>query len=898
MVLLYVTPIAQAASRGTDAEPPLPGLTTPQLTLPQYVPPKADPTADQPAADAPISEPKPEAPKPAEDRQPSPQQAPQQQAPPATQAPAAAQSAPAPVERDSYVVHRQAKQQDSSTSQDSAPAVDDESSPMAPTSTSTNIDSHRQKAIDPLASASPAPAVKPSADLQLLEQAAAATPTPAPTVAAVAPPVATVAADTPAVASAAAVPAAKATSKAKTTESSASGEQAAAPASESGGGSGAAASESSAAAPASADTAPATAAPAETATAPDASGDGGSGQPAPAAPAPAASGSGSEAAASGPAAAASGGAASGADGGAAAAAPAPAASGDGGSDAAPVKAPEPAKISPAPVATISAPVPATISAPAPVYIAAPAPVVYYAPPPPPPVIVIPPVAPALMVVGANTINSAVSRAVPSSDIATSVAGDSTVGIPALDVDVDLPQITTADPVAQDAPVADQAPPATAGLGQTTATIAPTSTPQITAGKSASAAAAQIIATDDPPVITSTLTSKAFDANAARGPPTIDDFNRLLAGFGQVLTVLQTLKSYASLASSLPLIGDSVGNITHFIDSLQQSDDALSAYLTAHTAPRVDEVVNLLLGQFANKSVTPTVDEHQIALAISQSATHSQSMPLTLGTQGTNLGVSLNGNATVTGSLGIDFTIGVKLDDGIADADRFFVKITKLQLGGVVAVDSLNASATLGPLDTAISAGTIALSATATISVNNSADGVLTVAELQAATPASLFGTPTLASTLSANLPLDIQLNGVPLPGGALKLDSADLFAGQVNLSFAGLTYTRELVDGPGFDNAQATELALTLTQPIAFDGFTLQSGTVSVAMIQAGAAKYFGATVKNLTGGLAFGTLAGAHLTGVNIGINFATGASALNWADVHRRRGRARPCSTRAPAR
>src|SRR3954454_11568589 len=102
---------------------------------------------------------------------------------------------------------------------------------------------------------------------------------------------------------------------------------------------------------------------------------------------------------------------------------------------------------------------------------------------------------------------------------------------------------------------------------------------------------------------------------------------------------------------------------------------------------MDEIANLLLGQFANKSVTPTVDEHQIALAISQSASHTKDMPLTLGTPGTSQGLGLTADALVSGTLGIDFTIGVKLDDGIDNADRFFVKFTKLQLGGTIAANN-------------------------------------------------------------------------------------------------------------------------------------------------------------------------------------------------------------------
>ena len=814
MVGFYVTPIAQAAARTTASEPPLPSLTTPPLTFPQYEPPKADPATDSKASEDPIKEPKAD-PQPAPDQtkqqpqqQPPPAQQPQQQA---TRQPVAQQ--PAPIEQDNYVVHQQPKQEDSSQSDGGPAPKTDESSPMAPASTNANIQGHRQQAPDPLAGATPTPAVQPSEDLKLLEQAAAATPTPTPVpIATPAPTVAAVVDQTP-TAGAASVkeePPAPAddtkaaTSKAKSAES---GDSSGATAKSDDGSAGDAAasapalaasgdgSDAGAAASAPAAATPASAAPAD---------------PAPADPAPAA---------------------------AAPAAPVPTAAAPADPTPAPlVKAPEPApaKISAPAPATISAPAPAVIAAPAPVYVA-PVPVVVYAPPPPPPVIVIPPVAPELMVVGANTIESAVTKVIPDVEIATG-----TIDVAPLDASLALPTLDTAAAAAQDAPVATPGVPVTSLLSGQPETIAPASSPQIVAPKGAAAAAPAMIATSDPPVIEAPPTGKAYNAAEARGPPTADDFNRLLSGFGTVLTVLQTLKSYASLASNLPVIGDSVGDITHFIDSLQQSYDALSAYLASHPEPRMDEIANLLLGQVANKSVTPVVDEHQIALAISQSATHSESMPLTLGTQGTNLGVSLNANATVTGSLGIDFTIGVNLDAGVPDADRFFVKFTKLQLGGAIAADDINATATLGPLDTAVSAGAIALSATATISVNNSADGVLTVAELQAATPAGLFGTPTLAGSLSANLPLNIALNGVPLNGGALKLDSSDLFGGELTISFAGLTYQRDIVDvdtngddAPDLDDVTATTIGLTLTQPVAFNGFTLQSGTAVVAMIAA-----------------------------------------------------------------
>ena len=121
------------------------------------------------------------------------------------------------------------------------------------------------------------------------------------------------------------------------------------------------------------------------------------------------------------------------------------------------------------------------------------------------------------------------------------------------------------------------------------------------------------------------------ANAARGPPTLEDFNQLLAGLGQVISTLGTLKEYAGLAKDLPLIGESVGTFTKFIDGIQATYDLISAYIASHPAPRLDEIAALLLGRIDNPSVTPVTDETQIALQITHRGSQSTSLPLSLGT---------------------------------------------------------------------------------------------------------------------------------------------------------------------------------------------------------------------------------------------------------------------------
>ena len=110
MVLLYVTPIAQAAP-GDEADPPLPGVAVPQLTFPQYEAPK--PTPSEKSKDVPAEEPKADeehAPaEPAPQRQdPAPTRT-QEQAPAAQPQPAAAAPAEKPViDKDDYAVERPA----------------------------------------------------------------------------------------------------------------------------------------------------------------------------------------------------------------------------------------------------------------------------------------------------------------------------------------------------------------------------------------------------------------------------------------------------------------------------------------------------------------------------------------------------------------------------------------------------------------------------------------------------------------------------------------------------------------------------------------------------------------------------------------------------------------------
>src|SRR5690349_527297 len=98
MVLLYVTPIAQAAP-GEGADPPLPGVAVPQLTFPQYEAPKPTPSekSEDVRADAPKADEEQVPAEPAPQREETAPAPVQEQAPAAQPEPAATAPAEKPV---------------------------------------------------------------------------------------------------------------------------------------------------------------------------------------------------------------------------------------------------------------------------------------------------------------------------------------------------------------------------------------------------------------------------------------------------------------------------------------------------------------------------------------------------------------------------------------------------------------------------------------------------------------------------------------------------------------------------------------------------------------------------------------------------------------------------------
>ena len=199
---------------------------------------------------------------------------------------------------------------------------------------------------------------------------------------------------------------------------------------------------------------------------------------------------------------------------------------------------------------------------------------------------------------------------------------------------------------------------------------------------------------------------------------------------------------------------------------------------------------------------------------------------------------------------------------------------------------------LGPVAANIADGEIELAAQAKLPFT----GPMTIAQLAATDLSTLTGALQLTSAFTATLPLRLDLSGLQLPeDAALELDTADLFSGQLSIAFAGLSFTRDIVDvdldGDGTIGANdlndVTAIAFGITlgaSPLRVGatnaGFELTGGNARIAVITAAdSRRWIAAQGTGLSGALHLGTLATAALSGVGLDVN--RGPSALDWTKI-----------------
>jgi hypothetical protein len=286
---------------------------------------------------------------------------------------------------------------------------------------------------------------------------------------------------------------------------------------------------------------------------------------------------------------------------------------------------------------------------------------------------------------------------------------------------------------------------------------------------------------------------------------------------QILNVLQKLKDAASklagsvLDTKLPVLDKSVndllaggpGKLLGLYDQVKAYFDSFSG--TANL-PTVDGLIQLLSQQLGNGahgqlSEGPLslsgglfTDKKELSFHLVVDAHSASNVPIDLGSQAQNLGLSVNASAQlgVDAELKADLSFGLDLTNllagsGFSASDGFF-EVDDLEGQAHVHATGLNFGVTFGSLSAGIQNGTFDLNADAAVIVQKS-DGTkrLTLADLQT-TPITDLVNFTPSGSLDATLPLSASLAGFgALNGLVVKVHDADLFSGaapDVSLSFA------------------------------------------------------------------------------------------------------------------
>ncbi|MEX2188872.1 MAG: right-handed parallel beta-helix repeat-containing protein [Pirellulales bacterium] len=239
---------------------------------------------------------------------------------------------------------------------------------------------------------------------------------------------------------------------------------------------------------------------------------------------------------------------------------------------------------------------------------------------------------------------------------------------------------------------------------------------------------------------------------------------------------------ALLAQPLPLVGMSVGQALDIEGLLRQLLlEPVEAYFGGDATPTAAELVAVLsqlsttvgdvqadvapLGAGGGLAQTALGEELAFSIRLTASRTRTD-VPLLLPSQDV-WGITLGAAATVdlTATLAIGLTFGYDLTPGVSAADAFFIYIHELTPGVTVRTDDLNFSAKVGFLDIGIEDGIVNLDAELPFEVVDPGPdllGRISLADLQATSPAMLFDVAAPTATFYANLPVTGGLGGFSL----------------------------------------------------------------------------------------------------------------------------------------
>ena len=336
---------------------------------------------------------------------------------------------------------------------------------------------------------------------------------------------------------------------------------------------------------------------------------------------------------------------------------------------------------------------------------------------------------------------------------------------------------------------------------------------------------------DPTTITPSPTTQRSPAEAAvasaklglleidrlteMSPVTPGDIADLQAGISQVSTLIMDVTAAVSDAASLldGLTGTNAGNsvddvgkffedvserietqltslagkftaISGAINNVTDSDALISTLETQLTAVEntalnvVGGLVDLqssalsdILGPLADGQLDP---QRELIWRISRTTSTAISLPLALGKQLGIAGLEIDGQISANVVLDIDVEFGLRLDDGSANAGRFFFRILKMDGSVVGQSNTVSANLNLGPLGATVTGGVIDLDIGFNVRLSEEGDQRLrgvTINDLQTTPPAELIQVTPHVS-IDANLPIDVTLGSFSRTG-ALVIETVD-----------------------------------------------------------------------------------------------------------------------------
>lgn len=280
-----------------------------------------------------------------------------------------------------------------------------------------------------------------------------------------------------------------------------------------------------------------------------------------------------------------------------------------------------------------------------------------------------------------------------------------------------------------------------------------------------------------------------------------DANAIKAGLSNIVAWGETLESFGVLAQNLPGVDRSLAAVTNISDLLQTNLFAPVNALGATPSPDdIKAALELVLGPSTVAAAT-TATEVRFDVRTTLNAAPTL-VNLDLGANADALSLDDATEVTLNGALGVNFSFGLTLGEGLAPSEAFFVSLknddptnpTGFKLNASISAGSFNfpLGGRVGFLEVGVgdgtAASTIALGAEVRLGLNdpNPADGHITLAELMGNSLSAMVALPpgSATGTINANIPVSASV-GSYAAAGTITVSDADVFDGaSPTVSFA------------------------------------------------------------------------------------------------------------------